>query len=463
MEDQIITLLKNSELRGKICQLMTEVYKKAGTFYDDPEYMKTLTEEGRFNEAWVDAQVAVEGQAVDCVFFDTLFNRHVFNKVPLPHRIHHDEVVEILFDMAKPDARGSLCHDCEYTDSTYASFVNYVNNHELLNRYSTAFPVCTILGGETVSVKSSGTTQTQIIEQGGHDSVSNGKKQQGIYEGTFWSNENGVCLRLVGKRRFESRFRIFFTVMAQITGRMSEAALKALSEEFERILLSMWKSVEMLEKTSDEFDLDTTASCILTASSILKVPIIDESNLPVVSEAGFESGRLFIQKCIDAYFSTPTKKERWGRRIRNAIHLLIASDAQSDDAVSLALSVAAIEALLGQKGEGISHRLSDNVGTLLEPEPTRRQEASKFFKELYHKRSRVLHGEQIDDCGHVRHEGRQLAAAVLHGIITSRDFLPRIGQELKEPDEFIKGLYEKRFVQGQPDGLWDSNVRKLWR
>ena len=450
MEDQIITLLKNSELREQICQVMTEIYKDFVTFYDNPEFMKTVAEKDRFNEVWVSAQLSTESE------IEYLFRNYVFKKLPVPHRIHFNEVLDILFDMAKPDARGSLCRDCEYADSAYASFVNYVNNHVLLYRYSTPFPVCTILGGETVSDKSSWTTQTEIVERGGQDSASNGKKQQGIYEGTLWGNDAGVCLRLVGKGRFESRFRGSFHVMAQITGRMSEAAWKELSEEFERILPSMWRSVKTLEKTSYEFELDTTASRIKMAN-------IDESNPPLISESDFDGGRAFVQKCIDAYFSTPTKKDSIDRRIRNAVHLLIASDAQSNDAVGLALSVTAIEALLGQKGGDISQRLADNVAVLLEPELPRRQRATEFAKGLYDKRSRVLHGDEIEDGDGVRLNGRQLAAGVLHSMITYRDFLKAGGFDLQTPQEFLKALNKTRFEPGQPAGLLELNVRELWR
>jgi hypothetical protein len=458
MEDQIITLLKNSELRAQISQLMTEVYKWAGTHYDDPEYTKTVAEEDRFNEAWEGAQIAVEGEDD----FNVLLYRYVFKKIPVPHRIHFNEVLDILFDMAKPDARSSLCRDSEYADSAYTSFVNYVNNRVLLHRYSAPFPVCTILGGETISVGLSWTaqtwiTQTEIVGRSGQDSVSNGKEQPGIYEGTLWSNDAGVCLCLVGKSRFESRYRGAFHVMAQITGRMSEAAYKELTEEFERILPSIWRSVKMLGTTFGMLERTTSIGVLLVPANI------DESNLPVISEADFDGGKAFVQKCLDAYFSTPTKKDSFDRRIRNAVHLLIASDAQSNGAVGLALSVAAMEALLGEKGGEISHRLADYVAALLEPELPRRQKAVEFFKDLYNKRSRVLHGEEIEEGDGVRLKSRQLAAAVLDGIITNRDFLKACGLDPQTPQQFLKDLYEKRFEPGQPVGLLESNVRVLWK
>ncbi|MFH1717582.1 MAG: hypothetical protein ABIF19_09550 [Planctomycetota bacterium] len=453
MEDEIIALLKNSKLRAEISQVMTEIYKWAGTFYDDPgEHLKTVAEEDLFNEAWEDAQLPVEG---DGDFYD-LFHRYVFNKIPVPHRIHFNEVLELLFDMAKPDARSSLCHDSEYADSAYTSFLNYVNNRVLLYRYSAPFPVCTILGGETTSVGMSWTHQTIIVARGGQDSVPNGKKHQEIYEGTLWGNDAGVCLNLVGKGRFESRYKGSFHVMTQITGRMSETVWKELSEEFKRILPSMWRSVKMLGKTWGMWERGPTIVDWVFAN-------IDESNLPVISEADFDGGIAFVQKCLDAYFSTPTKKDTFDRRIRNAVHLLIASDAQSNGAVGLALSVTAIEALLGQKGGDISHRLADNVAALLEPELPRRQRATEFAKGLYDKRSRVLHGEVIEDGDGVRLKGRQLAAEVLHSMITYRDFLKAGGFDPQTPQEFLKALHETRFEPGQPAGLLESNVRELWR
>lgn len=453
MEDQIITLLKNSELREQICQVMTEIYEHAGRFYDDPEYnpeyMKIVTEEDRFNEVWVDAQLSTEGE------IETLLDNYVFKKLPEPHRIRFNEVLDILFDMAKADARGSLCRDCEYDDSAYTSFVNYVNNHVLLYRYSTPFPVCTILGEETISERSSEITQTQVIEREGQDSESNGKKQKGIYEGTIWSNDDGVCLRLIDKSHLESPFKDCFRVMAQITGpRMSESVWKEIVDEFERIFPSMWRFVKTPCKRL--YELDTTASR-------LKVKYFDESNLPLISEIEFESKKAFVQKCIEAYFSKPTNKDSLNLRIRNAVHILIASDAQPNHSVGLALSVTAIEALLGQKGEGISYRLADNVAVLLEPDLTKRQKATDFVRDLYNKRSRVLHGEEIKQESQVRDQCFQLAAGVLHGMITYRDFLKGGGFDLQTPQDFLKSLFRKRFEPGQPAGLLESNVRELWR
>jgi hypothetical protein len=151
------------------------------------------------------------------------------------------------------------------------------------------------------------------------------------------------------------------------------------------------------------------------------------------------------------------------RRIRNAVHLLVASDVQHNDDVGAALSVTAIEALLGENVEGISQRLADNVAVFLEPELPRRQKAAEFVKALYNKRSRVLHGEKIEEGEHIRLQSRQLATGVLQGMITYRDFLKGGGFDLQTPQQFLKELQEKRFETGLPPGLLESNVRELWR
>ena len=128
MEDQIITLLKNSELREEICRVITEIYKDFSTFYDakrNHDYMK-LTEEERFNEVWVDAQLSTESE------IEYLFRDYIFKKISVPHRIHLDEVLEILYDMFKPDARGSLCGDCEWLRKK--SSVNFFILHRRFSR-----------------------------------------------------------------------------------------------------------------------------------------------------------------------------------------------------------------------------------------------------------------------------------------------------------------------------------------
>ncbi len=441
------------------------------------ERQKTLAEEDAYNWAWEHAMMSVKGESV----FHNVFEKYVFDKIPKPQRIHLNELLEVLFDMSKLDAFNSILglepeYAAKYSDGVYTSFVNYVNNHILRYQYSAPFPICAILSGDTISYGSTETNQNESKEQEEQNIVPNKENREGVYEGTLWRSEDGVSLNLVGKGRFESRFALWnelffifshidkgrfksrfnnsFSVMAQITGRMSENVCRELSEEFKRILPSIWRFVQMLCKIPDIND-DTV---------LLRFPSnIDESNLPVISEADFESGKFFVQKCIHSYFSTPTKKDTFDRRIRNAVHLLIESDTQSNDAIGLAMSVTAIEALLGENIDGLSQKLADNVSILLEREPTRRHKASEFVKDLYKKRSRILHGDETESGSHFRHQGRQLAAGVLNGMITYQDFLKKSGFDPQTPQDFLKCLFEKRYEPGLPAGLLESNVRELWR
>ena len=59
----------------------------------------------------------------------------------------------------------------------------------------------------------------------------------------------------------------------------------------------------------------------------------------------------FIPDCLAAYFSRPPKRDSILRRISMATRLLTQSDSQGDDSIALALSVAAVEAMLCRKGE----------------------------------------------------------------------------------------------------------------
>ena len=446
MTDEIIDLLKNSKLRTEISQVMAKIYSYTGTIHDNPtDDMEEVADEDLYDEAWWRSEIFGEAEGIQ-----DAFQKYVFNKMQEPHRISLDEVCEIFFDMAKPEDFPCPDPDSEYANSVYTGFLNYMSNHVLSYRHSAPFPICTVFDKETpLSVGYSWDHQTAILKPGEEDQASNLNNSQGIYECILWSKA-GVNLKLVGRGRIESAFREAFRLVTQVTGCMSKPACKELRVEFERILPSMWRSIKLLGKALD-------------MPSVLLFPSIDESRLPIVSESALHTGKVFVQKYLDAYFSKPTKKDSIGRRIRNAVHLLIESDVQPNDAVGLALSVAAIEALLGQKGKDITERLADNVAALLEPEPNKRYVATEFVKKLYDKRSRALHGEKIEGEKDARLKARQLAAGVLISMIARRDFLKGMELEPETPQKLFALLREKRFEPGQPMGVWESNVRKLWR
>ena len=62
----------------------------------------------------------------------------------------------------------------------------------------------------------------------------------------------------------------------------------------------------------------------------------------------------------------------------------------------------------------------------------------------------------------MRTDSRHLAAGVIAGIISRRDFLVRLGSEPERPDDLLKELQNMKFKPGQPIGVLEPSIRKLW-
>lgn len=172
----------------------------------------------------------------------------------------------------------------------------------------------------------------------------------------------------------------------------------------------------------------------------------------------------WVRDVLDEYFRTGThsKTDTFERRITNAVLLIAESDAQSNSAIGLALSITAVEAILGSRSEGIAQRLGEMVAVLLEPDPQQRPLAVKFIKRLYDDRSRVLHGESLNREQESVRKGRLVAAAVLMAFIQRLRFLRGMSDELKSPVHLLDELIESKEKRGQPIGVMESPVRFLW-
>ena len=106
---------------------------------------------------------------------------------------------------------------------------------------------------------------------------------------------------------------------------------------------------------------------------------------------------LLLRECLIALFANvATKKDSMQRRVKNAVRLLVEAKRQSDNAIGLALSVSAIEAMLCRRSENVAAMFAENMAVLLEPDPGYRAAAERWCKELYDKRSGVLHGTNIE-------------------------------------------------------------------
>jgi hypothetical protein len=186
-------------------------------------------------------------------------------------------------------------------------------------------------------------------------------------------------------------------------------------------------------------------------------------NLVIVQGSSLTPYFSFIPACLSDYFAKSPRKDSILRRIRNATRLLVQADAQAENAVGLALSVAAIEALLCRKGDDLANMFAENVAALLEPEPQYRAAAVRWAKKLYSLRSDVFHGSGLECSSSSILSARCLAAAVLSGMVQRREFVHRMGERDETPDDLLRELHDDKYTSGQLTGVDESPITHCWR
>jgi len=418
MEDEVIELMRNSKLRNLVIETMEKVCSYAGTLHDNPdeEMLKNVEEFGTdlMEEAWWRAEISGDFNRVR-----EAFQNYVIDKLSIPCRITLAELVEPLAYMT---------HEMDLTleelEARYDAFLSYVANAILLFRSSAPFPICIVRSKEENGDK--------VLWSKGEIAVS--------LHGTECIGDAFIGWMKLGK---------MWHLQASVEGRLSNLACERLRDEVSQLIPSVLASAHLLRR-------DTDAS---TVQEII-------GNLPVVVNINklLDDSKAFIDRCIDAYYSKPMKKDSMGKRIRNAVHLLVESDRQANDSVGLAISITAVEALLAEgRTEEISQRLSESVGILLEPDLSKRNEARKFVKHLYNLRSDALHGTTIEGEQNTRGYARHLAAGVLAAVITRQEFMRRAGYDPETPSKLLEDLRDSRYASGQPMGVNESNVRRLWK
>jgi len=428
MPDEIIELLNNKELREEVVKTIKGVYSQASDLYDNSESLKELSKAcgtSLWEEAW---EEAYDHYDEELDIMEEAFRKYVFDKMQKPYRIGSEEILENLnsiwigtHELADIDP-----------DILYTIFISTLSKYVLSDKCSEPFPICTVYG----------------------DSPLKDLDRYNDEKAKLWC-KNGVSVRLVGKRYFKksSSNQKLFYIDAIVDGHMSTLACKRLQAEISRILTTAIISALLLELVVSEFWPHVYFSAH---------PILVGGLTHLVNEDLLENKKVLIQKCIDAYYSEPTKKDSIGRRIQNAVCLLIESDAQSNDAVGLSLSFAAMEALLCEGRVGITEMLAQNAARLLEPDEPKRKDAIKLVKELYDHRSRILHGEKIVSESVYRAEARHLAAGVLFCMIEHVNFLNRCGCYPQSLQELLEDISKKRSEPGLPMGVSETNVRQLW-
>lgn len=468
MADEIVELLENNKLQQEVTKTVKEIWRYAGNLYDNPtedieEAVKTIEGTSLWEEAWWRAETF--GKAGN---IERAFDEYIIQKMTRPHRLTLQELVDAFFDLTKPGERHYINFEQFSSDdcsNLYAIFVNYVKNHILSYRHSNPFPICAITSDAESERYIRGMMagyQIAMSKVEGKPFESQNSDEKFVEDERPLWDKNSISLRLLrGTEVIDARpaGKELYHILGLIEGNTSALACRNLQAEMSRILPTAIRSTDLLQTTG--FGNGKIIDNIGQGSFLISQREIE--GLPWGDGCLLENAKPLIKQYLDAYYSEPTKKESIDRRIRNAVCLLIESDNQPNNAVGLALSIAAIEALIGEKGPEVTGKLADNVAALLEPDTSQRYNATEFVKDLYDTRSRALHGELVETESKARIDARHLAAAVLSGVISRRDFLRRSGYEPETPQDLLKDLRESRFTTGQPMGVPEFNVRELWR
>jgi hypothetical protein len=211
---------------------------------------------------------------------------------------------------------------------------------------------------------------------------------------TVWESESGsstslLCVLPASVGVSENYATYGHTVFIQVEGVCSAFAFDAAIEEMKGVFSTLVKCGADLFRMqlNSEFVRARTPECILEQLSQVAV---------LASDGRFGPFFAFLPDALQAYYSHPTKKDSIARRLTTAVRLLRQADMQAANGVGLALSVAAVEAMLCRKGTDLANLFAENAATLLEPEPRFRADAVRWCKNLYGLRSDVFHGNALD-------------------------------------------------------------------
>jgi hypothetical protein len=212
-----------------------------------------------------------------------------------------------------------------------------------------------------------------------------------------------------------------------------------------------------------EGNIAALRSIVRSAAASCGGLVCESDGCPVVSSVSILDKLAFIQSCTSWVFDTPPTDDTYHQRVTNAIRLLTESDAQSNNAVGLALCMAALEALIGIRGRGLTGRLAQGVGILLEPDKSSRDLAEDYLRKLYEIRCCVLHGQRIEDELTGRKDARVLAAGLHYAVWLRLKYLREKGESPTTPQDLMRGLKRAEWAGELPDFVPDlPRVRELW-
>jgi hypothetical protein len=434
MVDEIVSLLRDPKTREALAERWRGIHYRAMGISEE----RGTTIEDEFNDAIYEVERYEERPTVF-----TILQERVLERINAPLIITLQELTEELFSV--------LSHEpapCSDFDDLFPAYINRIRSL-LSERTCIPFPVSQLSPLPWPPFPED--------EHPGGDTASAGQFE-------IWSR-NGVSIGShgIGLAEFDARYTGHYPELlySRVKGRISPRALEILGRDLNRTLPSLVRSCLATVLPLPGSHVQGT---IIWTALVDPTRPFTATGLPIADVELVRGEVPFLRDCLDCYFAKPSSKDSLDRRIRNAVTVLMEADAQQSHAVGIALSVTAIEALLGTKSNDISASLRDHVPVLLEPELERRHHAGEFMKKVYDDRSRVLHGERLDAAERRRAEVRLLAAGVLYVVVNRVGFMRRGGFDPQRPDELLQELREGKYRSGQPTGVPSlPRVWKMWR
>jgi len=277
-----------------------------------------------------------------------------------------------------------------------------------------------------------------------------------------YQSTSGFTIRLLGALPAAddnyglSRGGLQHTACIQLEAECTPRAIDTAIAESQQVFSSLVKCGVMLSTTRAAQYVSTTEK-----RGSRREYMVTEGYL--ISDGELGPWYSFIPDCLNAYFSHPSKKDSMSRRLATAIRLLTQADMQADNGVGLALSIAAVDAMLCGKGGDLTTIFAENVGTLLEPDPRLRADAVRWCKRLYRLRSDVLHGNVLNSHPADLYAARLLGAAVLKAMIERRSFILRADGTAETPADLLMELADDKYTPGQTTGVAESPMVLAWR
>lgn len=163
-----------------------------------------------------------------------------------------------------------------------------------------------------------------------------------------------------------------------------------------------------------------------------------------------------LRGSLDCYYAPIVQKDTIDRRLANALQLWCLADGQSRPGLRLSLAIASLEALLGQKAEGVSRLLGERIAVLLCRDIRQRLRVAEYVrKTLYDHRSSVLHGRSLEDAlsSHHVENALRLAALAYRAVWETYHFRRSYEDPLESAEDLFKMLESKKWSGERVDGV----------